>query len=168
MKVSKALRRQIIIEILALLFLIGVIVYSIFAISKGGNDKISTVDNLVMVLDDSHLKGINAYSDGQGLDTDGVTYTVTNNNDEAVIYEVVLIPDVHDDEILGKIRVSVDDLEIKDLISLERSNGGYLITSNVLKPGYTKIHSIKYWYTLDTDVDIKDKDIKFEYRLFKK
>lgn len=168
MKVKKVLKRQIILEILALLFLIGVVVYSIFAITKGGNDKISSVDNMVMVLDDSNLKEIKPFSDGEGLDTDGVTYTVTNNNNESVIYEVVLMPDIHDDEVLKQIRISVDDLEVRDLVALERSNGGYLVTSNALKPGFTKIHLIKYWYKLDTDPSIKEKKVKFEYRLFKK
>jgi len=168
MKVSKALRKQIILEILALVFLIAVIVYSIFAITKGGNDKISSVDNMVMVLDDSNFKGIKPYSDGEGLDTDGISYTVTNNNDYDVVYEVVLIPNIHDDEVLNQIKISVDDLYVEDLTSLERSNGGYLVTSNTLKPGYTKIHLIKYWYKLDTDVNVTEKDLNFEYRLFKK
>ncbi len=168
MKVSKALKRQIVFEVIALIFLLCVIVYSIFAITKGGNEKISSVDNIVMVLDDSQVKKIEPLSDGKGLDGEGVTYTVTNNNDTEVTYEVVLVPNIHDDDVLNQIRISVDDLYVEDLTSLERSHGGYLITTNKLSSGYTKIHLIKYWYKLNTIEEIKNRDIQFEYRLFKK
>ena len=167
MEISKALKRQIVIEVLALIFLVCVIIYSIFAITKSGDEKISSVDNVVMVLDDTKVKRIESYSDGEGLDKPGVTYTVTNNNSESITYAVVLVPNNHDENVLNQIRISVDDLYIEDLTSLERSNGGYVVTKNDLKPGYTKVHVIKYWYKLNTDYEIKKNDIQFEYRLVK-
>lgn len=168
MEVSKALRKQIFLEIIALVFLLSVIVYSIFAISGSGNEKISSLDNVVMVLDDSKVKEIKPYSDGEGLDTNGVSYTITNNETDILYYDVVIFPNIHDDDILNNVRVSIDDLYVEDLVSLPRSNGGYVVTSGVLKPSYTKVHLIKYWYKLGTSEDITDNNVKFEYRLFKK
>lgn len=168
MEVSKILKRQIVLEIIAFIFLVCVIIYSIFAITKSGSEKISSVDNIVMVLDDTKVKKIEAYSDGEALSKEGVTYTVTNNESDVVTYAVVLVPNNHDENVLNQIRISVDDLYIEDLTSLERSNGGYVVTLNDLKPGYTKVHLIKYWYKLNTDYEIKKNDIKFEYRLVKK
>lgn len=167
MEVSKQLKKQIVIEVIALLFLIGVIVYSIFAITKAKENQVVSLDGMVIVIDDTKLEKMEALSDGAGLDRDGATYTITNNNDYNVKYNVVLVPDVHDEDVLKQIRISVDDIYIEDFSSLERLNGGYVITTNVLGPGYTKVHLIKSWYKLDSSSDVTSRDVKFEYRLVK-
>ena len=167
MEVSKQLKKQIVIEVIALLFLIGVITYSIFAIHKADKNQVSTIDGMVIVIDDTDLKPLESLSDGAGLEGDGTTYTITNNNDKSIKYKIVVVPDVHDDAVLKQIRVSVDDLYVEDLTGLERFNGGYVIATNELKAGYTKIHLIKSWYKLDTEEDISTKNVKFEYRLVK-
>jgi hypothetical protein len=167
MVVSDKLKKHIVVEIFALLFLIAVIIYSVFAIDKSQQNKISSQDGLVLVLDDSKFKKLEDCSDGVGLGGPGTTYTVTNNNSNEFSYNVIVIPSVKDKELLKQIRVSVDDVFIDDFSSLEESHGGYVIASNTLKSGYTKIHLFKYWYKLDTSKDLLDKDITFSYKVVK-
>lgn len=168
MVVSEQLKKQIIIEILALIFLMGVIVYAVFAIQKSKGNKVTSVQGMVIVVDDSKQKALVKNSDGQGLESEGVKYTVTNNNDSVVEYDLVVIPNVHDDEVLDQIRISTDDIYVSTLTELPRSGGGYVLTSYTLKPGYTKIHLIKAWLKLSASDDVLKNDITFEYRLVKK
>ena len=168
MVVSEQLKKQIIIEILALLFLMGVIIYAVFAIQKSKDNKVTSVQGMVIVVDDSKLKTMSKRSDGEGLENDGVKYTVTNNNEGAIEYDLVVIPNIHDDDILDQVRISTDDIYVSTLTELPRSGGGYILTSYTLKPGYTKIHLIKFWYKLGASDDILKNDLQFEYRLVKK
>lgn len=164
MAVSNQLKKQIIIEVFALLFLVGVIVYAFFAIQKSNENKVTSQDGMVIVIDDSAFKGLKKSSDGQGLEEKGTTYTLTNNNDVEVDYKLVLVPDVHNEEILKQVRVSVDDLYVDDLVNLERLNGGYVIAVSDLSSGFTKIHLIKMWYKLDSTDKVASEKINFEYR----
>lgn len=165
MAVSRQLKKQIIIEVIALVFLICVIIYALFAIQKSSENKIISVDGMVIVLDDSKYDGMDKSSDGVGLSSDGTTYTITNNNSDKVDYKVVIVPNIHDEKVLKQIRVSADDLYIENLTDLERINGGYAVATNKLDAGFTKVHLIKTWYKLDTLDSYLDEDIQFEYRL---
>lgn len=167
MVVSKQLKKQIIIEVIALIFLVGVLIYAFFAIKKNDDNKITNVDGMVVVIDDSKVSKLVALSDGQGLETDGTTYTITNNNKNKVDYKVVLFPDVHDEEVLKQVRIGIDDLYVDSLVDLERLNGGYIITSGSLDAGFTDIHLIKAWYKSDSSDDVTSENITFEYRLVK-
>ena len=167
MIVSEQLKKQIIIEILALLFLIGVIIYAIFAIHKSGENKVSNIDGMVIVIDDENAKTLDKYSDGKGLELPGTRYTVTNNNERDVKYDVIIVPNVHDEDTLKYIRVSSDDLYVSTLTELPRKDGGYILSSYTLKPGFTKIQLFKLWYKLDTPAEVSKLGIKFEYRLVK-
>ena len=82
MVVSDQLKKQIVIEIIALIFLVGVIIYG-----------------MVIVIDYKGLKSLKKASDGEGLEGEGVSYTVTNNNSVKKQYELLIIPDVHNDSI---------------------------------------------------------------------
>jgi len=168
MVVSEQLKKQIIIEILALIFLIGVIIYAVFAIHKSKDNKITSIQGMVIVIDDEKMKDITKGSDGEGLERDGVKYTVTNNNSSEVSYDLVIIPSINDEKVLSHIRVSTDDLYVSTLTELPRSEGGYVLSSYTLKPGFTKIHLIKAWYMLDSTEDILKQNVVFEYRLVKK
>lgn len=168
MVVSEQLKKQIIIEILALIFLIGVILYAVFAIHKSKDNKITSIQGMVIVIDDEKMKDLSKGSDGEGLERDGVKYTVTNNNSSEVSYDLVIVPSIHDEKVLSHIRVSTDDLYVSTLTELPRSEGGYVLSSYTLKPGFTKIHLIKAWYMLDTTEDILKQNVVFEYRLVKK
>jgi len=66
MVVSEQLKKQIIIEILALIFLIGVIIYAVFAIHKSKDNKITSIQGMVIVIDDEKMKDITKGSDGEG------------------------------------------------------------------------------------------------------
>lgn len=165
MVVSKQLKKQIFIEVIALLFLLGVIIYAAFAIKKSNENKITSIDGMVIVIDDSQIKDMRSLSDGEGLEEKGTTYTVTNNNSYPVTYKVVLVPNVHDENVLKQVRVSTDDLYVESLTDLERLNGGYVIATSTLDPGFTKIHLVKNWYKLDTKEDVLERKISFEYRL---
>ena len=168
MVVSEQLKKQIVIEVLALVFLIGVILYAIFAIHKSNDNKITSIQGMVIVVDDTNMKSLEKHSDGEGLETEGVKYTVTNNNPNDVDYDLVIIPSIHDEEVLKQIRVSTDDLYVSNLTELPRNGSGYILSSYTLKSGYTKVHLIKAWFMLSTpDSLLKDK-ITFEYRLEKK
>lgn len=167
MEVRKQLKKQIIIEVLVLIFLICVIVYAFFAIKKSDENKVTSVDGMVVILDDSKYKGIEIASDGEGFNQKGIHYTVTNNTSEEVSYKVVIVPNVHDEEVLNQVRMGIDDLYSYNLTELERHNGGYVLTTFKLKPGYTKVHLIKYWYKKGTDSKYANESLKFEYRLIK-
>ncbi len=165
MVVSDQLKKQIIIEIIALLFLIGVIIYAFFAIKKNDGTNITTQDGMVIVIDYKNINSLKKASDGEGLEGEGVSYTVTNNNSTKKNYELLIVPDMHSDELLNQIRVRVDDLYVENLTDLARSSGAYIIATNELGPGYTKVHLIKAWYKLDTDDELAKNDFHFDYRL---
>lgn len=167
MVVSEQLKKQIVIEVLALLFLMVVIVYSVFAIDKSQKNNITSQDGLVLVLDDTKFKKLEDVSDGEGLSNPGTTFTVTNNNSTEFSYKIVAIPSIKDEKVLKQVRVSSDDVYIEDLTSLKKSNGGYVVATNSLDAGYTKIHLFKYWFKLDTSDKLIDRDIEFTYKVVK-
>lgn len=165
MKTSKILKKQIIVEVLALLLLCGSLIYATFAIHSSDNNKIDNYDDIVTVLEDSKFKKLKISSDGVGLNTDGIIYTITNNRNKKVSYKLVIVPNVHNEKILKQIRVSLDDITVVDLISLERAGGGYVLGEMELDSGYTRIHSIKLWYKLESDSEIESTDIEFDYKI---
>ena len=158
---SNFLKKQIIIEFTVLFFFLLVIVYSYFTITNDNGEKLNSVDGVVTVLNDSNFEKLELLSDGQGLRQNAISYAVTNNNDSSRKYNVVIYPNVHDDDVLKNVRISVDDVYVKSLSELERHHGGYVITNNRLKSGYTKMHTVKIWY--QKDMDIEYVDINFEY-----
>lgn len=162
---SKILSKQIIIEILALLFLMLAIIYSSYAIKKSEDNEVNTQDGMVTVLEDSKLKELKIVSDGEGLLQDGITYTVTNNNKEAKKYNLIISPNVHNEEILKHIKVGINDIAIYNLDDLKRDNGGYILTTYELRSGYTKVHLIKLWYDLDSNDNILSNNISFDFKI---
>ena len=162
---SKNLKKQIIIEIIALIFLIGVIIYASFAIHKNNQNHVSNTNGFVTVVDDSKFKLTNAMSDGEGLSTTGITYAVTNNNSNQAIYKVLIIPSTTNKEVLNQIRISVDDLYVSNLTELESYDNGYELITHELKSGYTKNHLIKIWYKIGTNENIAKQKIDFDLKL---
>lgn len=163
MTASNTLKRQIIIEVLALIVLVGVICYTFFAIDKSNNNKIKNTDGFVTVLDDENLGDLKILSDGEGLQTEGITYTITNNNEDKKTYRMIIIPSINDEKVLDHIKISVNDLYISNLTDLEKNDKGYIINTHELKAGYTKIHIIKLWYDLDSNKNITNTKISFKY-----
>lgn len=161
---SNNLKKQIIIEIIALLFLVAVIIYAAYAIHKNNQNYVNNQDGFVTVLDDSKLE-LKALSDGEGLSSEGLTYAVTNNNEFATNYQVIIKPNANNEEIIKQIRVSVDDLYVENLHELETKDNGYIIITHKLNSGYTKNHNIKLWYKLGTKDNILKEKIDFEVLL---
>lgn len=165
MKVKETLTKEIIIEVIALVLFVVTCTYATITLSSKNTDSIKEQDGIVTILDEKNFKGLNILSDGKGISSNGVTYTITNNNSEPVSYELVVSTNVHNEEILKNIRVSLDDIYISDITSLERRKGGYVLGVKILNPGYTKVHSIKYWYKLDTKKEIANEKIDFSYKI---
>ena len=165
MKASKILKRQIIIEILALLFLIFAVIYSVFTIKKSEENKISSYDGMVSVVDDSKMSPMAIKSDGEGLNGEGTVYTITNNNSNPKRFQIVIIPKVHNTKVINQIKIGIDDIYIKELNKLERNNGGYILIEGTLNPGYTKSYLIKAWYKKGTTEDVESKNVDFDYRI---
>lgn len=163
MIVSKHLQKQIILEIGALIILIGAIIYAFFAISNHGSNVLDQ-DGMVMVLDNEKFNAIESLSDGEGLNSEGIKYTVTNNNNFDVTYKLIL-KIKGDKDVLEYIRVGTDDLYIDDILNLVPYEGGYIVSSGKLRPGYTKIHTIKLWYKLDVDESKISEDIDYSIEL---
>jgi hypothetical protein len=163
MEVNKQLRKQIIIEICALGILIFAIMYGVFAIGKDSSTVFSQ-DGMIIVYDNEAFKAIQSVSDGEGLNSDGIKYTVTNNNSDVKKYKLILKVN-EDDDLLEYIRVGIDDLYVENLIDLEKYKGGYVLFNYELDPGYTKIHSIKMWYKLDVDHEIALGEIDYDIEL---
>jgi uncharacterized protein YxeA len=168
MVVSSQLKKQIIIEILALLFLVGVIIYAVFAIHKGNQNKVTSINGMVVVVDDNGVKEMSKYSDGEGLELQGTKFNVTNNNEDSVTYEVVVVPNKKDEDLLNHVRISTDDLYVSTLTELPRNDEGYVLVKYTLNPGYTKVHLIKNWYMLSTSEDLLNKGLKLEFHLVRK
>ena len=164
MKASNILKRQIIFEIIALLVLCGSITYAIFAIKKSDRNEIASYNGVVTVLDDSKYKAPKRSSDGVGLDTDGVTFTVTNNRSEKVKYRLLISPNIHDSKILDELRIGLDDVYILTLKDLEREAGWYVLDLRELDAGYTKIHTIKFWFNINSEIE-SNSDIKFKVKI---
>ena len=162
MKASNVLKKYIIVEIIALLFLLFSIIYCIFVLNRNANSDIKTKDGLVLVLDDSKHPTLEAKSDGEGLSGEGTTYAITNNNTTSKKYQILIIPVKEDEKTLSNIRVSIDNSYIYDLTELDKIGDGYVLRTFELKPGYTKNHVIKVWYRYDTN-ESNIKDIKFKY-----
>lgn len=166
MEVNKQLRKQIVIEVFALGFLVFAIMYGIFAIGKD-NSTVFSQDGMVIVYDTEKFKAIESFSDGEGLNTDGIKYTVTNNNTKEYSYKLVLYVN-EEDKLLENIRVGIDDLYVEDLLDLDRyTSDSYILTETTLEAGYTRIHNIKMWYKLDVDQTIADKEIDYRLELVK-
>lgn len=165
MVVSEQLKKQIFIETIALLFLFGVILYTFFAISKNNKNNVTSQDGMVIVLDDSKFTGMFKCSDGEGLEKDGITYTLTNNNLVKVRYKVIVIPSIKDEDILSMIRVSIDDLYIESLVDLEKKEDGYVLMEDTLGAGFTDINLFKFWYKLKAKDELIDKKISYKFKL---
>ena len=164
MKASNILKKQIIFEVIALFVLCFSIVYAFFAIKKSTRNEIASYDGVVTVLDDSKYKAPKKSSDGVGLDTDGVTFTVTNNRSEKVRYKLLFSTNVHDDEILKDLKIGLDDVYILKLDGLDRDAGWYVLDERELDPGYTKIHTIKTWFDVNSSLE-GNVDINFKYKI---
>lgn len=165
MEVNKQLKKQIVIEVLALGVLVFAIMYGIFAIGRDSSTVFSQ-DGMVIVYDNEAFKAIKSYSDGEGLNSDGIKYTVTNNNSNEYKYKLILRVD-EDRELLEYIRVGIDDLYVESLLDLEKYEDGYVLVDTTLDPGYTRIHNIKMWYKLDVDLTIALDEIDYELELVK-
>lgn len=163
MEVNKQLRKQIIIEVCALGILIFSILYGIFAIGLE-EATVFSQDGMVIVYDSEAFKAIQSFSDGEGLNSDGIKYTVTNNNNKEKKYKLVLKVN-EDKKLLEYIRVGIDDLYVENLLDLEKTKDGYILLNHTLKPGYTKIHTIKMWYKLDVDYSIALDEIDYKIEL---
>ena len=168
MKIEKNLKKQIVIEIIALLFLIVVLIYAFIAINKSNFSKIKSEDGIVTILDDTYKDKISMLSDGAGIMQNGITYTITNNNKYDINYNIIIVPSTKNNKVLDKIRIGIDDLYIENLTDLDRTDDGFIIATNNLKANYTKKYLIKLWYKLDTNEDFFDKDIKFNYKIVRK
>ncbi len=165
MKASEVLKREIFVELFALLLFTSAVLYATFSLKSKTNDNLMDYDGVVTVLDDKNNSKLEILSDGKGLDSNGISYTVTNNRDKTVSYEIIINPSIHDESVLKQMRVSLDDIFISDLTELERNQGGYVLAIRVLNPGYTKVHRIKYWYKLDSNKEILNKEIDFKYQI---
>ncbi len=163
MTVNKVLKKQIVIEIIALLFLVGSICYAFFAINRGQATKVIEYQGFVSVLDDTKQTPFKHLSNGEGLSQEGITYTVTNNNKETTMYKVIISPNLLDEAILSKVRIGVDDLYVYELEDLTKYGNGYVLITNELEAGYTKIHNIKIWYS----DEVEENNLKFTYNLIR-
>ena len=165
MKVSNVLKRELVFELLALIFFVIVSSYALFSLKGNDSEAIASYDDVVTILDDKNFMGMDIVSDGKALSNEGITYTITNNQKEVINYEIVVFPSIHNEDVLKQVRISLDDIYISDLSSLERSQGGYVLGLKALNSGYTKIHSIKYWYKLDTNKDLLKEKLNFNYKI---
>ena len=164
MNASKILKKHIIIEIIALFFLIGSLLYAYLMIQKSNQD-VKEQDGMVIVLDDSSLKTVEPHSDGVGFQTAKITCTVTNNNKEKKEYKIIVNPKMKNNEMLKHIKVGIDGLYAYSLKDLEKTEKGYILTTNVLDQGFTNVHIFQYWLDSSTNTKISAEDIDFTYSL---
>ena len=164
MKASNILKKQIIIEIIALFFLIGCLLYSYLAITKK-EQNVKEKNGIVMVLDDTAFKKIEPLSDGKGFQTDKITYTITNNSKEIKEYNIIVKFKTSDDTLLNHIKVGIDGLYAYSLNDLEKKENGYILTTNRLEQGFTKVHVFQYWLDNNQNKEISKEEIELSYEL---
>lgn len=165
MEVSNNLKKEIIIEILVLLLMAGVIIYAYFAISNNNKSNVINENGFVLVLDKNKNNNLAILSDGEGLESDYVRYTITNNNSKAKKVKLVIVPDVHNKNILDKVRIGINDLMVNNLVELEKVDQGYIVDEFEISPGFTRNYLFKYWLSLDSDTNFVKEDIEFNYKI---
>ena len=79
------------------------------------------------------------------------------------MYKVIISPNLLDEAILSKVRIGVDDLYVYELEDLTKYGNGYVLITNELEAGYTKIHNIKIWYS----DEVEENNLKFTYNLIR-
>lgn len=162
MKASKILKKQMIIESFALVFLVLCILYSYFMIT-GSKQNIQSQEGMVTVLDDSSFHSIQTHSDGAGLQTGKTTYTVTNNNKGKRTYKVILETNLKEED-LAYIKVGIDELYSYSFDALKKEENGYVLTTYTLDSGFTKVHSFQYWLDKQSSFSLIE-DVSMSYRL---
>lgn len=165
MEVSSNLKKQIIIEIVVLLLMASVAIYAYVAIGKNNTTSVVNENGFVLVLDDSNFSKLLRKSDGEGLQSDYVRYTITNNNSVVKNVKLIIEPSLDNEEILSNVRVSVNDLYVNDFNELQKDKDGYIVDTFDLLPGITRNYLFKYWYKLDTEDKLYEDDIKFNYSI---
>ena len=90
--------------------------YGIFAIGKD-NSTVFSQDGMVIVYDTENFKAIESFSDGEGLNTDGIKYTVTNNNTKEYSYKLVLY--------VNEEVITVKSLESGEVLDIDGDCGGF-------------------------------------------
>ena len=163
MEVSSNLKKQIIIEIVVLLLMASVAIYAYVAIDKNSNTSVINENGFVLVLDDSKFSKLLRKSDGEGLESDYVRYTITNNNSIVKNVKLIIEPSLDNDDVLSNIRIGVNDLYVNDFNQLEKTEDGYVVDTFDLLPGITRNYLFKYWYKLDTSDKLYEDDIHFSY-----
>lgn len=163
MEVSSNLKRQIIIEIVVLLLMAAVVIYAYVALGKNSNTSVINENGFVLVLDDSKFSKLLKKSDGEGLQSDYVRYTITNNNSIVKNVKLIIEPSLDNEKVLSNIRIGVNDLYVNDFNQLEKIDEGYVVDTFDLLPGITRNYLFKYWYKLDTDDKLYEDDIRFSY-----
>lgn len=163
MEVNNTLKKQIITEIFLLILLAMVVIYAFTVIQKNNKTSVYTQDGFVVSIDDSKIKKLEVLSDGQGLETDYVRYTLTNNNETVKSCKLIVKPSSKDKKTLEHVRIGLNDLFVMNVAELEKYNDGYIVDEFEISPGYTRNYLFKYWYDSDTKEDISKKNITFEY-----
>lgn len=163
MEVNNTLKKQIITEIFLLVLLAMVVVYAFTVIQKNNKTSVFTQDGFVVSIDDSKAKKLQVLSDGQGLETDYIRYTLTNNNDSVKNCKLIVKPSSKDQSTLEHVRIGLNDLFVMNVMELEKYNDGFIVDEFEISPGYTKNYLFKYWYDLETKEDVSKKNVTFEY-----
>ena len=165
MEVSSNLKKEIVIEICVLILMAAVIIYAYFAIGNNNNSNVINQDGFVLVLDKNKKNNLDILSDGEGLESDYVRYTITNNNSMVKKVKLVIIPDVDNKKVLDNVRIGINDLMVNDLVELEKTDKGYVVDEFEISPGFTRNYLFKYWLSLDSDKDFSKEEIEFSYEI---
>ena len=165
MEVSSNLKKEIVIEICVLILMAAVIIYAYFAIGNNNSSNVINQDGFVLVLDKNKKNNLDILSDGEGLESDYVRYTITNNNSMVKKVKLVIIPDVDNKKVLDNVRIGINDLMVNDLVELEKIDKGYVVDEFSISPGFTRNYLFKYWLSLDSDKDFSKEEIEFSYEI---
>lgn len=99
-------------------------------------------DNLIIEYP-PHIKTTLApLSDSAGLKSKAYKVNVTNLSDYKVKYAIILSPMINN---ANNIRVSLDDLLIRNLNNFSEEDNTYVIYTTMVDPGYTDMHFLRFW-----------------------
>ncbi len=163
---KNALNKEIMVTLVSTIifaaFIILLVIFIITFVFDEMNNVSQVGDYLVdYKLDQTVEEKFNILDSADGSRLDGYEITITNNGkiqDEYFIY-IKPLEDTNIDDLI----VSIDNNLINKLGTYSDDGEKFLIYKGAIDPGYSIIHTLRFWWDESVDISIIHKPIKFEY-----
>ncbi len=151
MKILNAsIKSYVISGIIFIIFCIIIAVFISIKIYENNIHKTYVINNFTVDLNPNISSKLEKLSDLDGLKSKQYDINITNNNDVAKKYQILLSPLCNEE---GLIRLSLDNRIIKTLKDFEKNSDGYILLENNLDSSYSILHNIKLWLDKNSNID---------------